>query len=406
MNFQEQLQQQLNQLEDGGVNFNDQETKNPYNDLKHDQIQLKENPSEAIVRILPPKGDEFFASGFQEMFVQARNKNGKDLNTYLNFPLQLQPNDSELDQQLLEWIKTKEFPNSKGYGPSKRFLINAIKVAPDPNTGQFVHETDQQGKPVVRTMKLPKTAYDKIITALGDEMTNHGINSEYGFISPEKAYPVKVSRSKSSEGQVQYNVDVYQNIDLGPAPIGWEEELEDLDYQATPSEELNKDFTDYLRAVIGGYEEEFNANRKQNNGGNQGRGQKQSGGQPNFNQSPPSQQPPTQSQSDSIGNITQDANAFESNLPTGMQNMPNQGQQQAPPEQPNFNQNQPPKQTPNQVPNQNNQQPNFDQTLEYDQDTPMQSKNETNNENSNQGQQPIQDVDAFLAQAKQKLGDM
>src|SRR5690606_38442927 len=92
---------------------------------------------------------------------------------------------------------------------------------------------------------------------------------EYGVIGETNAYPIRFS--KPSPGGMAYSVDVFQK-DLGALPQGWQNELEDLAYQGTPSEEYNQEFVEYFINVVNGTEPQKEGN---NSGQQQGGFQQQ-----------------------------------------------------------------------------------------------------------------------------------
>lgn len=62
---------------------------------------------------------------------------------------------------------------------------------------------------------------------------------------------------------MSYNVQLYPNIELGPLPQGWETQLEDLAYQATPSIEYNRDYVEYFISVVNGEETQYQQSQGQ-----------------------------------------------------------------------------------------------------------------------------------------------
>lgn len=262
MNFQDRLTQELNRA----TTFsNDEEVEYPSSKLKHEQLFFSDDRNELMVRILPDiDEDHFFAEGFQEFWINTRNKNGKEVSMNVTLPLNLDP-DSEIVQKITQWQAEGRVPNRYGNGPSKRFVMNVVQVARGADN-QLVHETDEHGNLVVRMLTIPQSAYASIIKHLQDINLAPANGDPFSFIGEQEAYPVHISRGKGSNGFTQYSTQVYPNMPLGPLPSNWRELAEDLKYQTTPSEEYNKNWLDYVIAVVDGKEEEFNANRNSGNG--------------------------------------------------------------------------------------------------------------------------------------------
>lgn len=259
MNFQEQLKQQLAQQNRGER----AEVDYPSNHLKHKELFIPKETNQVLVRILPPSvSGENYNQMVREIFLQAHNRNGKELK--LNAVLSAFPNvEDPLDQALINWNAQNRVPNkwNKNATPTKKYLANVIQLIRDPQTGQFRYETDEQGNLMVRLFKLSHSACQAINAKLTDTMLTPNFNpdvpdsvKQYSFISSAEAFPVMISKPAKGSGQMSYGVDVYSNMPLGALPQGWETQLEDLAYQATPSYSYNKEYIDYFIDVVNGVE--------------------------------------------------------------------------------------------------------------------------------------------------------
>ena len=281
-NFQEQLKAEMERVQQnsGGGDF--EKVEYPTQKLKHDQLYFSKNNTEFTVRILPGANGQFFSQEFREIFLNGRNSKGTDISRLFILDKEPKPNESRLESSLLRWQQEARVPNiyNKQAKPDRRFFVNAVQV--QMVNGQAVMETDANGDLVVRLLKLPVSAYNAIISKLGDEMLTPQGSDEYSFIGVANAYPIRIQ--KPAPGQMSYTVDVYSNHELGPLPQGWENQLEDLAYQATPWEEFNKGFVDHFIDVTDGVEGQSDNNEPA-----------QAPNQPQFNQ-PNQQQQPTQPQ--------------------------------------------------------------------------------------------------------------
>ena len=277
-NFQDQLKAEMERVQQnsGGGDF--EKVDYPTQKLKNDQLYFSKNNSEFTVRILPGANGQFFSQEFREIFLNGRNSKGTDISRLFILDKEPKPNESRLESSLLRWQQEARVPNiyNKQAKPDRRFFVNAVQV--QMVNGQAVMETDANGNLAVRLLKLPVSAYNAIISKLGDEMLTPQGADEYSFIGVTNAYPIRIQ--KPAPGQMSYTVDVYQK-DLGPLPNGWEAQIEDLAYQASPWEEFNKGFVDHFIDVTDGVEGQSDNNEPA-----------QAPNQPQFNQP----QQPTQPQ--------------------------------------------------------------------------------------------------------------
>lgn len=305
MNFQQQLQQQLQQQNSGEREVVDY----PSNHLKHKELYFPKSengqPSTLTVRILPPAipGENYNVVA-REIFLSARNRNGKDLKS--NFVLPAYPNSEDvLEQALIRWNAENRVPNAynRNASPRQRFYLNVVNMITNQQTGEVYPETDAEGKLVIRLLKLPRTACLTISESLISPMLRPNFSpdvpediAQYSFISSADAFPVMITKPARSNQPTQYSIQVLTNRPLGALPQGWEEELPDLAYQATPSTEYNKRFVEYFISVVDGVEPVAGGGQQQ---ATQAPQFTQAPTQPNFTQAPP--QPSYNQQATNMG---------------------------------------------------------------------------------------------------------
>ena len=334
MDFQARLQKELEQTKVGGTN---EEVNYPNSHLKHKELYFPDNQNSLTFRILPPATDEeFFSVTAQDIFLSARNNNGKTISARPVFPEMIDPENSVLEAALIEWQAQERVPNrfNSKARPSKIFYMNVIQVMVDNATGQFVHETDQQGQPVVRLLKMKTSAYNQVLEKLSDPFMKPENSDGYSFISAQDAYPIKMTKPEKGSTNMSYGIDVYQRS-LGALPPNWRDLLEDLNYQATPSSQYNSEWEEYFVSVVNGTEA-TSSNTSSNSG-------QQNQQQQSFSQGYQQQQnnqPPQQQQNW--------ANNQQNNQPPQQQqNWGNQQQsQQQPPQQQQGDWTAPPQQQP------------------------------------------------------------
>ena len=253
MNFQEKLKAELAAAQH---NNNNTEVDYPSNHLKHKELRFEKDQNQLMIRILPPANDEdFFAVMASELWMNTKNRSGKDLNLNAVFSATMNPDESNLVANLIQWQAREMVPNNfnkKAY-PSRKAYVNAVQIFIDPQTNQFVHEVDQNGQLVVRLFKLPFSAYTAILGKLSDPMMKPQGSDDYGIISALDAFPIKLTKPQKGAATMSYTVDVYQRS-LGALPPNWKDSLEDLKYQATPTEQYNSEYVQYFIDVVNGVE--------------------------------------------------------------------------------------------------------------------------------------------------------
>ncbi|AZU99978.1 hypothetical protein vBEfaHEF1TV_134 [Enterococcus phage vB_EfaH_EF1TV] len=292
MNFQEQLQQQLKQQNIGEREAVDY----PSNHLKHKELYFPKaengQPSTLYVRVLPPAvpGENYNVSA-REAFLTTRNRNGKDLKS--NFIFSEHPNAEDiLEQAMIRWNAENRVPNpySRNTKPRQRYYVNVVQLIINQQTGEVSYETDSNGQLMVRLLKLPQTACMAINESLSNPMLRPQFSpdvpeevAQYSFISSADAFPISITKPPRSNKPTSYNVQVISNRSLGALPQGWENLLEDLKYQATPSVEYNREFIEYFIDVVDGKEPVHQGVQSQ---GTQAPQFNQQPVQPQFNQQP------------------------------------------------------------------------------------------------------------------------
>lgn len=196
---------------------------------------------QVLVRILPATDGGFaFAKAFRTTFINYTKKNGEQTGSGLTLPAD--NGSSVLDPFINDWIAKKvqfsRFPNK----PSLRYFIHVIEYVN--NGGQLQPMKDEQGNLKVQPMEISGTAYTNIINALGDPMLAPKTNTDLRFIAPDNAFIVNIRKAK--KGEMQWGVTVYPTVELGALPNNWKDLTSDLDKLATPTEEQNPNFVNFL----------------------------------------------------------------------------------------------------------------------------------------------------------------
>lgn len=234
MSFADIINQASKQLEEG----NSGNDKVKYPETKQKPLYFEKNQREILVQVLPAADlVSMFAVPVRKIFLSARSSQGKEINS--NFTLDAEPNmGSLLEQKVAEWAEKGLIPNGFGgqQSPRRLFLVNAVRVIQNPaNPQQWVQERDQQGNLVVRKFELPQSAFQNLLRKLADPLYNVS-GTELSFMDINRPSPVKIS--KPAKGQMEYPVEAYSTIILPQLGQGWENQLEDLNAQAVPTERL------------------------------------------------------------------------------------------------------------------------------------------------------------------------
>jgi hypothetical protein len=234
MGFKDLIEQEkkaLKESQGGDLNVKFPET-------KHDRIFMGKDVERVIVQVLP-SADLYsrFAEPVREIFLSATKKDGSLWKT--NFKLPMQPEEGHiLETKIQEWAAKNMIPS--GFGgqqkPSVIYMVNVVKVVKNAS-GELVQETDENGQLKVRVMPMKGSAYAKIMDLLGDEMSNPS-GHELSFMNPDAPCPVAIEKPEKNAKDKSYKVTVYPHKQLPALPAGWENQLEDLKAQATPTDEL------------------------------------------------------------------------------------------------------------------------------------------------------------------------
>lgn len=217
---------------------------------------------QVFVRILPATDGGFaFAKAFRTTFINYTKKSGEQTGSGLTLPAD--NGSSVLDPFITDWIAKKvqfsRFPNK----PSLRYFIHVIEYVN--NGGQLQPIKDEQGNLKVQPMEISGTAYTNIINALGDPMLAPKTDTDLRFIAPDNAFIVNIRKAK--KGEMQWGVTVYPTVELGALPDNWKELTSDLDKLATPTEEQNPNFVNFLINNVNNTElstDNFKFNRETN----------------------------------------------------------------------------------------------------------------------------------------------
>jgi len=235
MSFADIINQESKNLENNNGGDN---AKVKYPETKHKRLFFAKNERELLIQVLPSANlVSAFAVPVRKIFLSAKSSQGKDINS--NFTLDAEANPgSILEQKIAEWSGKGMIPNGFGgqQSPKRAFLVNVVKIVQNPaNPQQWLQERDEHGNLVVRVFEMPQSGYANLIRKLQDPFMNNS-GTELSFLDPNKPAPIKIS--KPAKGQMEYPVDVYTNFPLPALGQGWENQLEDLQAQAVPTERL------------------------------------------------------------------------------------------------------------------------------------------------------------------------
>lgn len=326
---------------------------------KHQKLFFGKNDKEKIVQILPSASlVDAFSKPIRTIFLEAKTSTGKEIR--FNFTLDAQPNEgSLLENKIEEWAEKEMITNYYGnqQRPGVLYLVNAVNIVEDAN-GNLTQERDDKGNLVVRVFEMKFTAYKELLKKLTDKMLNVS-GTDLSFMDVNKPSPVKVT--KPNKGETTYSVDVYNNIILPPLGEGWENQLEDLEIQGTPTERLENG-QNWVEVFV---------NLKEGKNPNTGQGQAQGGQQQTQQQQQTNPYAQGQQGQDNNQGSAQ-SQGSPMGMPQGQQGVqqpqtfdPNNVQQQqepqqtqqAPQQQPNSGQQQQSQQAPQQQQQQQQQEP-------------------------------------------------
>ena len=148
------------------------------------------------------------------------------------------------------------------------FYLNAVPLKQTTVNGQLSiqMEMDNEGKPKVYLLRLSNAQMKQLGQSLSDKLKNPNImpvyrqmaqahnititqeQADWSFISSVLAYPVKLAVGQGLSNPSR--VDVETISVLPPLPVGWEDSLEDLQYQATPTSEYAPNYVAKIITTI------------------------------------------------------------------------------------------------------------------------------------------------------------
>ncbi|AXQ67805.1 DNA polymerase III subunit [Bacillus phage Kioshi] len=210
-----------------------------YPQTKQKRLFFEKDQRELIIQVLPTADlfGQFFVP-IRKIFLSAKSSSGKDVNS--NFTLDADANPgSLLEQKITEWAGLGMIPN--GYGgqasPRRTYLVNVVRIVQDPTSKQWVQERDANGQLVTRVFEMPQSAFSNYIEKLKNPLLNTS-GSDLSFMDINRPNPIQITKPEKNSNSKEYKVDVYSSIVLPPLGQGWEQTLEDLQLQATPTERL------------------------------------------------------------------------------------------------------------------------------------------------------------------------
>ena len=232
-------------------NFNNNQTERYQ--PKNKTIRLSKKAPEVFVRILPgvktqedPDGVKF-SSKFRSVFLNYIKGDGSATSSPFVLPFDFET--SVLDPFVNDWKNNNVNFNDFKSRPAKRYLVNVIPLVS--NGGQFQYALDQTGNIFVAPMELTKTLYDDLIVKLQDEHLMPTQDSNLNFISENHAFAVKLFRTGQGT-DTEYKSEVYQRQDLGDLPQGWENLASDINEMAKSTEEQAPGFVNFVINSING----------------------------------------------------------------------------------------------------------------------------------------------------------
>lgn len=262
------LEEQLNSLVSSDTSSRQNDA--PYKKLKNGMLYTSRKTPELLVRILPPaQQDKMFYQKYKEFgaqvggrwsFITLGSKPTEMLNNEIN-------NWSQMGMSIRE---LRNMPQAKKFKISLRtnFYLNAVPLKQTTVNGQLSiqMEMDNEGKPKVYLLRLSNTQMKQLSQSLADKLKNPNImpvyrqmaqahnititqeQADWSFISSVLAYPVKLTVGQGLSNPSR--VDVETISVLPPLPAGWEDSLEDLQYQATPTSEYAPNYVAKIITTI------------------------------------------------------------------------------------------------------------------------------------------------------------
>ena len=262
------LEEQLNSLVSSGTSSRQNDA--PYKKLKNGTLYTSRKTPELLVRILPPaQQDKMFYQKYKEFSAQIGGK--WSFITLGSKPTEMLNNEiSNWSQMGMSIRELRNMPQTKKFKINLRtnFYLNAVPLKQTTVNGQLSiqMEMNNEGKPKVYLLRLSNTQMKQLCQSLADKLKNPNImpvyrqmaqahnititqeQADWSFISSVLAYPIKltVGQDLSSPSRV----DVETVSVLPPLPAGWEDSLEDLQYQATPTSEYAPNYVAKIITTI------------------------------------------------------------------------------------------------------------------------------------------------------------
>jgi len=262
------LEEQLNSLVSSGTSSRQNDA--PYKKLKNGTLYTSRKTPELLVRILPPaQQDKMFYQKYKEFGAQVGGR--WSFITLGSKPTEMLNNEiSNWSQMGMSIGELRNMPQAKKFKISLRtnFYLNAVPLKQTTVNGQLSiqMEMDNEGKPKVYLLRLSNTQMKQLSQSLSDKLKNPNImpvyrqmaqahnititqeQADWSFISSVLAYPVKLTVGQGLSNPSR--VDVETISVLPPLPAGWEDSLEDLQYQATPTSEYAPNYVAKIITTI------------------------------------------------------------------------------------------------------------------------------------------------------------
>ncbi len=262
------LEEQLNSLVSSGTSSRQNDA--PYKKLKNGTLYTSRKTPELLVRILPPaQQDKMFYQKYKEFGAQVGGR--WSFITLGSKPTEMLNNEiSNWSQMGMSIRELRNMPQAKKFKINLRtnFYLNAVPLKQTTVNGQLSiqMEMDNEGKPKVYLLRLSNTQMKQLSQNLSDKLKNPNImpvyrqmaqahnititqeQADWSFISSVLAYPVKLTVGQGLSNPSR--VDVETISVLPPLPAGWEDSLEDLQYQATPTSEYAPNYVAKIITTI------------------------------------------------------------------------------------------------------------------------------------------------------------
>ncbi|UPI12895.1 hypothetical protein [Bacillus phage SBSphiJ5] len=208
-----------------------------YPKTKHDRIFAGKD-NQIAVQILPSADlHGQFWKKIRKLYLTTVSSQGKEVKA--NFTLDGDENPgSMLEQKYMEWVERDVLPKGR-YGiptPNEFYLVNAVRLVQDA-AGNWTQERDTTGQLVVRVLELKPSAMQDILNKIQNTMYNIS-NTQLAFLHPDKSCVTQIEKPADNESPKKYKFHVFPHLLLPPLGQGWEQQLEDLEEQGTPTERL------------------------------------------------------------------------------------------------------------------------------------------------------------------------